>query len=722
LNKSIIAFFSLLGCICIVSTPVLYANDSLEKDKKVVLVIADYLDISDIRSMHFMQKLTSVSSSGLMSNRQPGRAGAEKSKLIIGSGKRLELDKGWAAGGSEEHMLEQYWLVSGYSPAEGSLVYTDINRLKQRNKASEYKNYIGYLGEAVNFNGGKTCFLGNSDRDEIDRSSLLIAIDNSGSIDLGKTEGLLTEDTLFPYGKRTDYKRLAELYKQYLPASSFMVIETGDTTRLEAFRDRMDGEAYQSCRRLALDRIDNFMEGIVDHGGFDTLIFAATYPSGLEAEKNKKLTPVIAFGSGGSGLLYSDNTRREGIITNTDLTGFIEWKLGYSESSVVKELHREASLGILEAMNTDAVRVSRLRTPVLTAYAILSIVVMLLIFASFFYRGPHLTGISLCGCIASYSMLTFPVIFLVNPTYMTGESVAGYLLITAAGALFTAVIVHLFFRDRTKGMFFICLLIFVSLALDIIFGSPLIKKSVMGYDPIIGARFYGIGNEYAGVYIGCSFMAYGSLQDIAVRPFNRAVALIFYTACILLLGLSFLGANFGGAIAAAAGYILAYYLQYGIKFSSRNILLGIMIVIAAAGFLFVSDLLGIGTSSHMGRLVSDAGKNGLDVIISTITRKASMNLRLMRYTIWTKVLLIILGIISIMLYRPARLLRRSFEERHYLKCSWVGITAAAITGFAVNDSGIVVAATAMIYMIFTLLLICMGEREKTDGIQEVGKH
>lgn len=722
MNKSIIAFFSLLGCIFVVNTPVLCAADNLERDKKVVLVIADYLDISDIKSMGFMRKLASVSSSGLMSNRQPGKAGAERSKLIIGSGKKLEMDKKMAAGGSADSMLEQYRLISGRNPTAGSLVYTDINRLKLRNKGSEYINYIGYLGEAVNIKNGKTCFLGNSDRDEIDRSSMVMVMDHSGSIDLGETESLLTEDALFPYGKRTDYKRLAELYKQYLPASSFMVVETGDMARLEYFRDQMCEEAYLACREAAMGRIDSFMEGLVSKGGFDTLIFISTYPSSREAEKNNRLTPVIVFGSGGNGLLYSENTRREGIIANSDLSAFIEWKLGYSKSSAIKEIKRENPLSRLEIMNEEAVRVSRLRTPVLTAYAIFAMTVMLLLFAAVLYRGTQRISISKGCCVASYSMLVFPLVYLYMPVSLTEDSPAAYLLVSSAFALSISFLVQMLFKDRVKGMFIICLLLLAGLSMDILSGSPFIKKSVLGYDPIIGARFYGIGNEYTGMYIGSSLAAYGSLQDHNGRPYSKAVSIIFYAVCTLSLGLSFLGANFGGALAAAAGYLLAYYVQYGIKFSKRNVFLGILLIIAAAGFFILSDSLGIGSSSHMGSLVSDAGQNGLGVISSTIGRKVSMNIRLMRYTIWTKVLIIIIAIIAVMLYRPAKLLKRIFESRLYLKCSWIGITGAAMAGFALNDSGIVMASTAMIYMIFTLLLICIGEREETDGIQKAGEH
>jgi len=115
----------------------------------------------------------------------------------------------------------------------------------------------------------------------------------------------------------------------------------------------------------------------------------------------------------------------------------------------------------------------------------------------------------------------------------------------------------------------------------------------------------------------------------------------------------------------------------------------------------------------MGRLVKETEANGLGVIISTIQRKISMNLRLIRYTIWTKVLLSIIAIITVMFFRPAKLLQKLFDRYKYLRYSWISIAASAITGFAVNDSGIVVAATAMTYTAFTMLIMCIDERNES---------
>ena len=132
----------------------------------------------------------------------------------------------------------------------------------------------------------------------------------------------------------------------------------------------------------------------------------------------------------------------------------------------------------------------------------------------------------------------------------------------------------------------------------------------------------------------------------------------------------------------------------------------------SAAVLLLTDSMGIFTQSHMGKIIKDTRMNGFGVVISTIKRKVSMNIRLMRYTVWTKVLLCITAVIFIMFYKPVKQMWDIFNRYRYLRSSWISIAASAAAGFAFNDSGIVSAAVAMIYAAFTMLIMCMGERNE----------
>jgi len=422
----------------------------------------------------------------------------------------------------------------------------------------------------------------------------------------------------------------------------------------------------------------------------------------------------VVYEAGEGGLLYSSNTRRTGVVLNTDLADYILSKLGYINSSAITEIKKDKVGYFLEDMNAKIVRTSVLRTPVLTSYAVMVMAALGILFSvAVFFKKKYRNISSSFSSFIAYIILLFPVAFLYVPALYRGDSQFAYIALIAAVSAFLSLTLQIILKDKIRVMLSICLLLLIGLSSDILMGSPLIKQSVLGYDPEIGARFYGIGNEYAGMFLGCSLMAIACIQELKGRRLNKAAAILFFTACTLLLGLTFLGANFGGALAGAAGYLLAYYMVYGIKFNIRNVCIGIVILGISAAALIFADSLGIGSPSHMGRLVKETEANGLGVIISTIQRKISMNLRLIRYTIWTKVLLSIIAIITVMFFRPAKLLQKLFDRYKYLRYSWISIAASAITGFAVNDSGIVVAATAMTYTAFTMLIMCIDERNES---------
>jgi hypothetical protein len=76
--------------------------------------------------------------------------------------------------------------------------------------------------------------------------------------------------------------------------------------------------------------------------------------------------------------------------------------------------------------------------------------------------------------------------------------------------------------------------------------------------------------------------------------------------------------------------------------------------------------------------------------------------------------LCIIVIITIMFFKPVRLLHGVFKKYRYFTAAWIGISVGSIVGLLVNDSGIVMAATAMIFTGYTILYICLDERAASN--------
>ena len=79
-----------------------------------------------------------------------------------------------------------------------------------------------------------------------------------------------------------------------------------------------------------------------------------------------------------------------------------------------------------------------------------------------------------------------------------------------------------------------------------------------------GARFYGIGNEFMGVLVGSSIMAWALLvgkKASASRP-ERLASLLLFAGFITLVGAPALGTNAGGAVSAVFGFAAVWLAFY----------------------------------------------------------------------------------------------------------------------------------------------------------------
>ena len=93
-----------------------------------------------------------------------------------------------------------------------------------------------------------------------------------------------------------------------------------------------------------------------------------------------------------------------------------------------------------------------------------------------------------------------------------------------------------------------------------------------------------------------------------------------------------------------------------------------------------------------------------------------MNLRLMGATIWSRVLLSAIAVLSILIYKPVGWVRRMSTKYPKLAIGWGGIIIACAVGFAVNDSGIVMAATCIIFLTSTMLYLIIEDIKPREDL------
>lgn len=710
ITSSIISFFIKEACNTNVQASSLFIGDG---QTKVVMVSADYLSIKDISEDDYLKILFNKSYSALASSRQNGKTTASKVKLSIGTGKRLALNMN--AVNAIKLLPEKKDLTELKSDGKtGNIIYENIKDLKEANKNSEYINYIGYLGDRLHEMGKSTCILGNSDTDAYNRSNILIAMDSKGIVDSGDVETAILKDDSFPGGKRTDFKKLMELYEASLPSSDFLIIDTGDMARLEYYRSKLSEEEYQQYKKLTINRISNFVSRIVERDNYNTtFLLMSAYPDSDNLKNGDKLTPFLSYTGKEAGFLYSQSTRRDGIITSLDIADYIIAKLNSREKGKLEEVKEKEPLNKMLLLRQRLLNVSLMRLSILTWYAILEIIcaVIGLIYVLGMRQMKRNTFMGLIKTIMLANVTAPAALLYMAALDITKPYVFFTIFILASYGI--AYIINHIFKDTINRFASAALIVNLSLLIDLIRNSFFIKNSIFGYDPIIGARFYGIGNEFAGVYLGSAILIAGcflqKLKDYTSRKpvVTKVILLIYFTIQIYIIGMPTKGANFGATIATVCGFYFFFNAAFGRRIRLKQLILLAFIVIAVLGTVISIDLWNPSNTTHIGRFAADIKENGIRVLLSTFERKLEMNMRLIRYTIWTKVLLCIILIITIMFFKPVSLLHGIFRKCQYLAAAWLGISAGSIAGLIVNDSGIVMAATAMIFTGYTILYICL---------------
>lgn len=96
-----------------------------------------------------------------------------------------------------------------------------------------------------------------------------------------------------------------------------------------------------------------------------------------------------------------------------------------------------------------------------------------------------------------------------------------------------------------------------------------------------------------------------------------------------------------------------------------------------------------------------------------VMRKLAMNIRLLRYTAWTQVLIAFLAILGAMAAGAHGVFQRFRRDHYALYAALMGGLAGALAAMAVNDSGVVACAT--LAMMPTLAILGYAADELAVG-------
>ena len=247
------------------------------------------------------------------------------------------------------------------------------------------------------------------------------------------------------------------------------------------------------------------------------------------------------------------------------------------------------------------------------------------------------------------------------------------------------------------------------IGIDLLTGSRLQISSIFGLQPLVGGRFYGMGNVAFALYAAavlllCAALAHALVRRDAPRLAVFAVVVVGGVALAVDV-LPAWGADFGGPIALvpALGFLLMGVV--GWRTSVRNVSIVLLVAGLVVGLVCYLDWRRPEAErSHPGRFLQTVIDGGAwDVMSRKLWANVSLSVHLPVLLVLVVALMVVAVIIVL---RPGTFgtepLRRLLEEAPIMRRGLLSVIVMAVIGFLTNDSG---AAIPPVAAIFTVPLV-----------------
>jgi hypothetical protein len=726
LNKYLL---SLLLALCLLSCSIKLVNaedEMINHEKQVVIFIIDAITFTEFNHAHTptIDSFIAAGAIGLLNTSTASGAARTAAYLTLGAGTRaagsdsiepaLEITEAW---GHESAADVLHRRVS-FELEDNKILYLGIGEIIERNKSLPVTITPGLLGQSLAEAGISRALLGNADLPQRrNRPAAGVLMDTNGLIEAGVIGSqVVSKCSEAPFGIKTNTTRLLAEFQQVAQTSNVIVIEWGDTTRAEEYRQFCLPEVGRSHKLKAIAEADAFLAELQQLIDWEKTVLIIVSPAtSYHGYRNgERLTPIIVVGQGiRPGLLSSPTTRWPGLVANIDIAPSI---LAHYQISplrpttgrpfqVIPKVNPLKELKILYEVSLNNFQ----QRPIIIKAYILFIIIALI--------GATL---SIYGILRSnnwlsllFAVATGPFALLILPIFSTAD-----LKKTFMQFMLINLLLFFIFNSRRwtqyRSIIMLALVTVAALALDLLTGQFFLRRSLFSYCPISGARYYGIGNEYMGVFLGAGFIGFTGLADFLDKRHMVKLPLLVigFGLLFILIFLAHpsLGVNLGGTIAVMGGTAMT------ILWLNKDFLSGRYFFACACGIVLFLIALGFGewtlaqeTSSHFGQTVQLLMNEGPWELFLIVQRKLALNFKLLRYSWWSLVLLVALLVFIIISVRPPRPLVQISTGYPYLWSGLVGGGGAALVALIVNDSGVVAAATALIFPITILLTLIKKE-------------
>jgi hypothetical protein len=431
---------------------------------------------------------------------------------------------------------------------------------------------------------------------------------------------------------------------------------------------------------------------------------------------------ALAIGVAGAsfdGDLTSDSTRTDGYVLATDVAPTILARLGVPVPAAMSGQPIRASGGVdaaaVEALGDRMAAISARRGPVIGV----SLLVWLLTLGVAAAITIGLTA-RFDVQLMALSVVYLPFVLLIASIVRPGEGGEQLLVMSLAPLLAFLTMLRL---DGYKPLAFASGTVVLACAIDVLAGSPFTSLSLLGPNPGLGVRFYGIGNELEALLAVLVVGGTGAALSGYFPDLDRRRAALAFLAVGLLAALVFAAGRFGADVGAAivlpvgAAAAAAKVVATPRRHATVAIITTLFVFV---GFIVAIDL-ATGANAHLTRSVLDAG--GLNDLADVAQRR----LRLSAHSFSRPVLLAFMPLVlagaGLAIWRRD-LVRAWLREAPALRAGLLGALVATVAGTLANDSGALVLEVGCAYLLAFLGFAWAegtreeGERRRAEAREE----
>ena len=273
------------------------------------------------------------------------------------------------------------------------------------------------------------------------------------------------------------------------------------------------------------------------------------------------------------------------------------------------------------------------------------------------------------------------------PWWRSGEPVAVFLVVV--GVVVGLLTVAAWLAERAVSLGALRLVAVVTLLVlggDVLTGSALQLGSVFGQNPIIGGRFYGLGNTSFALYGLAVLVVVGWVAAwgrSVVARLSAGLAAVVLVVALAVEALPALGADFGGPPGLLLGGLVVVASAAGVRLTRGRVLVAVVGAGALAAVVAVLDWLRPAESrTHLGEFVQSVVSGEAGAVVGRKLAQNVANLAsppLLAIAMATVVLVVVAW-------------RTGWRPVDAGTVVLRGAAVMAVVAFLVNDSGLVIPA------------------------------